>query len=259
MIKEYYAKTDPLSTIGLLGHKRLPILSSSLLLSPIPTLSCRSKLAFWASDHLSRNDLLASFRSLTHPLFDLMKSPALKLFPGMLDTHSGAFTKQTWVGWPSVPGLNRMRRKLGSRMRSGQSPGSSLATLQTSYKPADTIRSLRAHKWSIYDGQYILLAVLSIFCLSIMEFPGVIVKTVVSTLLMISLILPITRQFFLPFLPIATWLLLFFSCRYVVVNFSECHVPRSLIVYLDLFRLKYARTSGFAFFQPLRTSYMVRT
>lgn len=188
-----------------------------------------------------------------------MKSPTSKLFPAMLDTHSGTFTKQTLIGWPSIPGLNRMRRKLGSRLRSGQSPGSSLATLQTSFKPADTIRSLRAHKWSIYDSQYVLLAVLGAFCLSIMEYPGLIIKTSVSTLLAISLILPVTRQFFLPLLPVVAWLLLFFSCRYVIVGFSTCHVPRTLIVYPDLSRLKSVLTSGFAFFRPLKISYMVRT
>lgn len=146
----------------------------------------------------------------------------------MLDTHSKSFTKQTLVGWPSIPGLNRMRRKLGSRMRSGQSPGSSLTTLQTSFKPADTLRSLRAHKWSAYDVQYLVLIIVGVFCLSIMEHPGPLVKTAVSALLMVSLILPITRQFFLPFLPVITWLVLFFSSRYVMVSFLEtCHVRSS--------------------------------
>lgn len=188
-----------------------------------------------------------------------MKSPTSKLFPAMLDTHSGTFTKQTLIGWPSVPGLNRMRRKLGSRMRSGQSPGSSLATLQRSFKPADTIRSLRAHKWSIYDSQYILLAILGALCLSIMEYPGLILKTVVSTLLLISLIIPITRQFFLPFLPVASWLLLFFACRYVVVEFFQMSRARTLIVRPDLSRLKSVHISGFVCFRPSRISCMVRT
>lgn len=201
----------------------------SLSPSPLPPslfpsqLLHQSKLVFWASDHLN-----TTLRTALPFPFDLMKSPTSKLFPAMLDTHSGTFTKQTLIGWPSVPGLNRMRRKLGSRMRSGQSPGSSLAKLQTSFKPEDTIRSLRAHKWTIYDCQYILLAVLGALCLSIMEYPGLILKTVVSTLLMISLILPITRQFFLPFLPVVAWLLLFFSCRYVIVDLffllSKYHV-----------------------------------
>lgn len=76
----------------------------------------------------------------------------------------------------------------------------------------------RAHKWSFWDGQYLILAIFGIFCLSIIEHPGPLVKTLISTLLILSLILPITRQFFLPFLPIASWLVLFYSCRYVIAG-----------------------------------------
>ncbi len=79
--------------------------------------------------------------------------------------------------------------------------------------PADTIRALRRHRWSFYDGQYLVLAVLGIFSLCIIESPGPLVKTVIATLLMTSLIIPLTRQFFLPFLPIISWLVLFYACR----------------------------------------------
>ncbi|KAI5855426.1 hypothetical protein BZA05DRAFT_239646 [Tricharina praecox] len=137
-----------------------------------------------------------------------MKSSSTKLFP-MLDTSPKG------LGWPSVSGFNRIRRKFGSRMRSGQSPASNLAKLQTSFDPNDTIRSLRAHTWSIYDGQYLILMILGIFCLSVIEEPGALVKTSIATLLMLSLLLPITRQFFLPFLPIASWLVLFYSCSFI--------------------------------------------
>ena len=40
-------------------------------------------------------------------------------------------------------------------------------------------------------------------------------KTGAAGLLMLLLLVPITRQFFLPFLPIATWLFFFFNARYV--------------------------------------------
>lgn len=140
-----------------------------------------------------------------------MKSPSAKLFPAMLDTSPKG------LGWPSVSGFNRIRRKFGSRLRSGQSPASNLAKLQTSFDPNDTIRSLRAHTWSIYDGQYLILMILGIFCLSVIEEPGALAKTSIATLLMLSLLLPITRQFFLPFLPIAIYLVMFYSCRYVII------------------------------------------
>jgi len=128
---------------------------------------------------------------------------------------SGKTTVQ--IPWKSLQLLvpHRLRRRLRSKLRNRQSPASSLAILQTSFSPADTIRALQAHRWSVYDGQWLLIAILSVFCLSIMETPGPLVKTAVVTLLLTSTLLPITRQFFLPFIPIAVYLIWFYACRFV--------------------------------------------
>lgn len=125
-----------------------------------------------------------------------------------------------------VPGLSalpsfiphRMRRKwraTKSRIRSRQSVTSSIASLETSLSPSDTLKSLRTHPWSIYDAQYLFLAIVAIFSLSVSEAPGPFAKTFVAGLLMTGLCLPITRQFLLPLLPTLTWLLLFSSCKYI--------------------------------------------
>jgi hypothetical protein len=125
-----------------------------------------------------------------------------------------------------VPGLSalpsfiphRMRRKwraTKSRIRSRQSVTSSIAGLETSLSPSDTLKSLRTHPWSIYDAQYLFLAIVAIFALSVSEAPGPFAKTFIAGLLMTGLCLPITRQFLLPLLPTLTWVLLFSSCKYV--------------------------------------------
>ena len=118
------------------------------------------------------------------------------------------------VPWRSIQLLvpHRLRRKLRSKLRNRQSPASTITTLQTSFSPADTLRSLQSHRWTAYDGQYLILAILGIFSLCIIEQPGALVKTAVASLLLTSLVLPITRQFFLPFLPIAAWLIFFYAC-----------------------------------------------
>jgi inositol phosphorylceramide synthase catalytic subunit len=138
-------------------------------------------------------------------------------YPTTKDHPQTTFTTAKFpFAWPpSIPVIisHRLRRKIRSRLRANRSPASSLASLQTSFSPADTLRSLRAHRWSFYDGQYILLLILGIFSLCIIETPGPIIKTLVATALITSLLLPITRQFFLPFLPIASWLILFYACR----------------------------------------------
>lgn len=120
--------------------------------------------------------------------------------------------------WPSsIPSLipHRMRRKLRSKVRSRQSPSSSFASIETSISPANTLQALRSHRWSFYDGQYVILVILGIFTLCIIPSPGPVVKTGASTLLLASLIIPATRQFFLPLLPVITWLSFFYACGYV--------------------------------------------
>lgn len=87
--------------------------------------------------------------------------------------------------------------------------------MQTSFSPRDTLRSLQSYRWSAYDFQYVLLLIIGIFSLSIIQAPGPMGKTAIASLLLTSLLLPITRQFFLPFLPIAAWLIFFYACQYV--------------------------------------------
>ena len=119
------------------------------------------------------------------------------------------------LSWPlSIPNPipHRVRRKIRSRIRSRQSPSSTFSQLQTSYNPQDTLRSLAHHQWSFYDGQYLILLVLGIFSLCIISTVGPLLKTAISTAIIIALLLPVTRQFLLPSLAIWTWLTFFYAC-----------------------------------------------
>jgi hypothetical protein len=143
-----------------------------------------------------------------------------KSYLAFLDAQAHRMARTKVPGLSALPTLipHRVRRKwraTRSRIRSRQSPTSSIASLNTSFSPADTLRSLRTHPWSIWDGQYLILAVVLIFSLSVSESPGPFAKTFLATLLMGGLVLPITRQFLLPFLPALTWLLLFSSAKYI--------------------------------------------
>lgn len=138
--------------------------------------------------------------------------------PSWKDRQQSQFAK-VQVPWRSFKLLMpyRMRRKLRSRLRSRVSPTSSIASLQTSFSPKDTLRSLQSYRWSVYDFQYLLLMIIGIFSLSIIE-ASPLTKTALASLLLTSLLLPITRQFFLPFLPIAAWLIFFYACQYVLIR-----------------------------------------
>ena len=130
-------------------------------------------------------------------------------------TYSKILLPFSWP--PSIPTIipHRIRRRLRSKIRSRQSPSTSISRLQTSYSPADTIESLRLHRWSFYDGQYLILIILGIFSLCIIPSPGALVKTAVSTLIIVALILPISRQFLLPSLAIWSWLVFFYACGFI--------------------------------------------
>lgn len=136
--------------------------------------------------------------------------------PSWKDRSQHQFGKlQIQIPWRSFQLLvpHRVRRKIRSKLRSRLSPTSSISTLQTSFSPADTLRSLQSHRWTLYDFQYLLLLIIGIFSLTVIQSPGPLAKTTISTFILFSLLLPITRQFFLPFLPIAGWLIFFYACQ----------------------------------------------
>ena len=133
-------------------------------------------------------------------------------------------TLAVWSSTPSYPYMNSSRPRYLRRTTS-QSP-KSVSALETSFSPTKTIESLRLHRWSgtdfsceLYliclglDGHYIFLSIIGIFALSVIESPGPIFKTLLATLLIAGLVIPITRQFLLPGLPVVTWAVLFYSAR----------------------------------------------
>ncbi|PGH21555.1 hypothetical protein AJ80_03115 [Polytolypa hystricis UAMH7299] len=119
--------------------------------------------------------------------------------------------------WRSIQMLvpYRMRRKLRSKLRSRVSPSSSITSLKTSFSPLDTLKSLQAHRWTLYDGQYLLLLSMGVFSLCVIESPGPLVKALISLALGTALLLPVTSQFFLPFLPTIFWLIFFYACQFI--------------------------------------------
>lgn len=145
-----------------------------------------------------------------------MMSPSISI-PTWKDRQHTQFGKIPVMPWRSFKLLmpHRMRRRLRSRLRSRQSPASSIASMQTSFSPRDTLRSLQSYRWSAYDFQYLLLMIIGIFSLSVIQ-ANPVGKTAIASLLLTSLLLPITRQFFLPFLPVASWLIFFYACQYVL-------------------------------------------
>lgn len=89
-----------------------------------------------------------------------------------------------------------------------------VADLQTSFDFRDGLKDLRKHKWRLADLQYAVLAGLSLFSLSIAP-SAPLVKSLAVIASAWVLLMPATRQFFLPSLPIWVWLLYFFCSRFI--------------------------------------------
>jgi hypothetical protein len=196
---------------GRLGSCARP--SSSLILNISHRLPPRRRLH---SPPTSSQNLPAPNPSRRHCFPDLsLAAPPGAMQASLPSWKDGEKKQQIQIPWKSLQLLvpHRLRRRLRSKLRNRNSPASSISALKTSFSPADTLRSLQNHRWTIYDGQWLLLAVVGIFSLSIIESPGPLVKTMVATLILSSFIFPITRQFIRPFTPIASYLIFFYACR----------------------------------------------
>lgn len=124
-----------------------------------------------------------------------------------------------WPGSINLAKLNPIphryrpsRRRSRQKQRESYSGTSDVTALQTSFNVLDSVRAIRRHRWSISDIQYVALAGFLIFSLAITP-PAPVIKTLVIIGTLLVLFMPITRQFFLPSLPIWTYLTYFFCSR----------------------------------------------
>ncbi|KAJ7577992.1 PAP2-domain-containing protein [Mycena floridula] len=87
--------------------------------------------------------------------------------------------------------------------------------LDKSLSPKDTIARLQRYSFKISDSIYILHFLLWTFWLTLMQVPGFPLKLAIPILFVTALIIPLTSQFFVPAIPIFTYLLSFYSSRFI--------------------------------------------
>lgn len=112
---------------------------------------------------------------------------------------------------------HHFRRKMMRILGSDIPPSATIARLERSFDIKKTLKKVQGHKYSPYDLQYLLLFGVACFVFFIVESPGVWVKLMLMTLFALALLIPVTSQFFFPCIPIFTWVILFFSCRYDII------------------------------------------
>ncbi|KAH8668871.1 PAP2 superfamily protein [Xylariales sp. PMI_506] len=116
-------------------------------------------------------------------------------------------------GSPSRPKPHARRR---STSRGGySSPVEHVAKLKTSFSIVDSLNALKRHRWTLLDLQYVVLTTLTLFSIWIIDANAPFIKIGAALGYLLLLLMPISRQFFLPSWPIWTYLLYFFASRYI--------------------------------------------
>ncbi|PHH83125.1 hypothetical protein CDD83_3059 [Cordyceps sp. RAO-2017] len=127
-----------------------------------------------------------------------------------------------WTDSIALAVLNRLparyhaaRRRSRSNARPMRGHGSAdITSLQRSFSLWDGVRDLARRRWHPADLQYLFLAGLALFSLSIAPSAPV-VKTLALVGAACILLMPATRQFFLPSVTIWVWLVYFFCSRFI--------------------------------------------
>ncbi|POR32017.1 Inositol phosphorylceramide synthase catalytic subunit aur1 [Tolypocladium paradoxum] len=106
------------------------------------------------------------------------------------------------------------RRRARAKSGSTRPDVPDITSLETSFNFWDGIRDLQRHKWHVVDLQYIFLAGLTLFSLSIApSAPALKLFALVGGVWL--MLMPATRQFFLPSATIWVWLVYFFCSRFI--------------------------------------------
>ncbi|ODA83450.1 hypothetical protein RJ55_01964 [Drechmeria coniospora] len=106
------------------------------------------------------------------------------------------------------------RRRVRSKSKTTHPGVPDIASLQTSFSVWDGLRDLQRHDWQPVDLQYLFLAALTLFSLWIAP-PAPALKMFSLMASVWILLMPATRQFFLPAITIWVWLVYFFCSRFI--------------------------------------------
>lgn len=96
---------------------------------------------------------------------------------------------------------------------------------------ATAFLDLRQHTYSSHDLQYVFIFILFSFCYTVINKPAWF-KLPIVLLSLASLIPRRTRAFMLPFLAVASWLILFYSCRFIPSEWRP-HIYTTVLPSLD--------------------------
>lgn len=115
-----------------------------------------------------------------------------------------------------MPGASRLRMSISSLFNIiGTAFIAAVGRLDKSLSPSLTVSKLRSHTFILSDCMYIFHATLATFWFTVMQHPGFPIKIFIPILWITALLIPLTSQFFVPATPIFSYLLSFYSSRFI--------------------------------------------
>ncbi|KAI8575656.1 hypothetical protein K450DRAFT_260544 [Umbelopsis ramanniana AG] len=93
-----------------------------------------------------------------------------------------------------------------------------------SVKLPTPLAGLMSRQWSAYDLQYPFMAMFWIIDFSFVKFPPVYVCLLLMALLLGATAVPYVRRFVIPFLPIFTWLITYYTAQFIPVEMRPQHI-----------------------------------
>ena len=115
-----------------------------------------------------------------------------------------------------MPGASQLQMNVAQLFNTiGTAFLAAVGRLDKSLSPSLTISKLRSHIFVLSDCMYIFHAALAIFWFTVMQHPEFPIKIFVPILWITALLIPLTSQFFVPATPIFSYLLSFYSSRFI--------------------------------------------
>ena len=88
-------------------------------------------------------------------------------------------------------------------------------------------------KWSLYDLQYVVIATIMLFDFIIIKSPTLLPRLLLAIVFIASFFTPYIRRFTVPALPIFTWLITFYACQFIPLNYRPTHIFVNLLPTLE--------------------------
>lgn len=92
---------------------------------------------------------------------------------------------------------------------------------------------VQSRQWSLYDLQYILIAAIMLIDFCLIKSPALLPRLLLAAVFIATFWIPYIRRFTVPALPIFTWLLTFYACQFIPINYRPTHIFVNLLPTLE--------------------------